>query len=109
MKKYTVKWIAAAKKDLEEIIEYIARDSIEIAIKKYEIIKETAQQLCLFPEQGRVIPELSRQNIVKYHELIISPWRLMYKIENTVVYVMAIIDGRRNIEDILLQRQLRLS
>ena len=100
-------WTATAKNDLEEIIEYIAQDSIEIAIQKYEKIKESAQQLVLFPDQGRVIPELLKQNITKYHEIIISPWWLMYKVEINVVYVMALIDGRRNIEDILLQRLLR--
>ena len=80
---------------------------IEIAIQKYEKIKEAAKPLVLFPNQGRVIPELLKHNITKFKELIISPWRLMYKIENNVVYVMAVIDGRRNIEDILLQRLLR--
>jgi toxin ParE1/3/4 len=107
MKKYKVIWTDTAKKDLIEIIEYIAQDSIEIAIQKYKRIKETAEPLVLFPDQGRVIPELLKHNITKYKELIISPWRMMYKIENNVVYVMAVIDGRRNIEDILLQRLLR--
>jgi len=109
MKKYKVIWTATAKNDLDEIIEYIAQDSIEIAIQKYEEIKDSAQHLVLFPGQGRVIPELLKHNITKYKELIISPWRLMYKIEINVVYVMAVIDGRRNIEDILLQRLLRQS
>ena len=107
MKKCDVIWTDTAKKDLNEIIEYIAQDSIEIAIQKYEKIKEAAEPLVLFPNQGRVIPELLKHNITKFKELIISPWRLMYKIENNVVYVMAVIDGRRNIEDILLQRLLR--
>ena len=107
MKKCDVIWTDTAKKDLNEIIEYIAQDSIETAIQKYEKIKESAEPLVLFPNQGRVIPELLKHNITKFKELIISPWRLMYKIENNVVYVMAVIDGRRNIEDILLQRLLR--
>ena len=107
MKKRDVIWTDTAKKDLNEIIEYIAQDSIEIAIQKYEKIKEAAEPLVLFTNQGRVIPELLKHNITKFKELIISPWRLMYKIENNVVYVMAVIDGRRNIEDILLQRLLR--
>ena len=107
MKKYNVLWTTTAKRDLEDIIEYIAKDSVEIALEKYEKIKDSTQRLLLFPEQGRVIPELMKHNITNYHELIISPWRLMYKIEKTSVYVLAVIDGRRNIEDILLQRVLR--
>jgi toxin ParE1/3/4 len=107
MKKYEVMWTTTAKNDLDEIIEYIAQDSIEIAIQKYGKIKEFAERLVLFPDQGRVIPELLKHNITKYHEIIIFPWRLMYKTEISTVYVMAVIDGRRNIEDILLQRLLR--
>lgn len=107
MKKYRVLWTLTAKKDLVDIIEYISRDSIEIAVEKYEIIKNAAQQLNRYPEQGRIIPELLDQNIRKYREIIISPWRLMYKIEVDIVYIMAVIDGRRNIEDVLLKRQLR--
>ena len=107
MKKYRVLWTLTAKKDLVDIIEYISRDSIEIAVEKYEIIKNAAQQLNRYPEHGRIIPELLDQNIRKYREIIISPWRLMYKIEVDIVYIMAVIDGRRNIEDVLLKRQLR--
>ena len=107
MKKCDVIWTETAKIDLNELIEYIAQDSIKIAIQKYEKIKEEAELLVLFPNQSRVIPELLKHNIIKFKELIISPWRLMYKIENNVVYVMAVINGRRNIEDILLQRLLR--
>lgn len=107
MKRRKVFWTHTAKNDLGEIIEYIAQDSVETAIKKYEDIKAAAEELSMFPEQGRIIPELERQNIVNYREIIISPWRIMYKIEAGIVYVMAVIDGRRNIEDILLRRQLR--
>jgi len=107
MKKNKVFWTLSAKKDLEDIIEYISKDSIEITVEKYEKIKEAAQQLNRYPEHGRIVPELSDQNIRKYREIIISPWRLMYKTEANIVYVMAVIDGRRNIEDVLLKRQLR--
>ncbi len=107
MKKYKLLWTVTAKRDLEGIIEYIAQDSIEIAVEKYEEIKKAAEKIILFPKQGRIIPELAKQNIVKYREVIIPPWRVMYKIEEDVVYIMAVIDGRRNIEDILLERQLR--
>jgi hypothetical protein len=28
----------------------------------------------------------------------------MYRIENDIVYIMVVIDGRRNVEDIILKR-----
>lgn len=107
MNSFKVLWTVSANKDLEEIIEYISNDSIDVAIKQYEKIKKRSAELKSFPEKGRIIPELLKENIRTYRELIIEPWRLIYKVENRKVYVMAIIDGRRNIEDILLKRQLR--
>ena len=100
-------WTKTARIDLNEIIEYIAIDSVDIALKKYYEIKESTKQLNKFPEQGRIVPELKHENIMKYREIIISPWRLLYKIEEKKIYIMAVIDGRRNIEDILMKRQLR--
>lgn len=105
--KYKIQWTQTAKKDLYEIIEYISYDNIEIAKKQYLKIKENSEKLLYFPEQGRIIPELANENINKYREIIISPWRLMYKIEKNIVFVLAVVDGRRNIEDILMKRQLR--
>lgn len=107
MKKFKIMWTNTAQKDLNEIIEYITKDSVEIALEKFYLIKKMAVKLTELLEQGRIIPELKKENIVKYREIIISPWRMMYKIENKIVYVMAVLDGRRNIEDILLNRQLR--
>lgn len=42
-----------------------------------------------------------------YRELIVSRWRLFYRIAGESVYVLARIDSRRNVEDILLERLTR--
>lgn len=107
MKKIKVVWTETAVKDLDDIIEYISIDSINNAIEQYEKIKKAAIELNDFPKSGRIVPELNEQNIIKYRELIVSPWRIMYKQDRNIVYVMAIIDGRRNIEDILLRKNIR--
>lgn len=107
MEKYRVQWTSTAVNDLREIIDYISIESKVIAKQKYLDIKSQSKTLGHFPEKGRVIPELKKQNIEKYRELIIKPWRLFYKIEQNTVYIMAVIDGRRNVEDILLSRNLR--
>ena len=107
MNKYKVLWTKTANEDLKSIIDYISIKSIVNAIDQFQRIKISAEKLTTFPAQGRIVPELAEQNIFIYHELIISPWRLLYKIEDSIVLVLAVIDSRRNIEDILLNRQLR--
>ena len=107
MKKVKVVWTETAVKDLDDIIDYISSDSTNNAIEQYEKIKKATIELIEFPKSGRIVPELYEQNIIKYRELIVSPWRIMYKQDRNIVYVMAIIDGRRNIEDILMRRNIR--
>jgi len=40
----------------------------------------------------------------QYRELIISPWRVIYRISEKSVYVLSVLDARQNIEDILFRR-----
>ena len=103
-KKYEVTWSNTAEKDLIDIIEYIAADSPSRALAVFKNIKQKASGLYTFPERGRIVPELRDQGVVQYRELIISPWRIIYRISEKFVYVLSGLDSRENIEDILLKR-----
>ena len=105
--RYSVYWSQSAKNDLDEIIEYISKDSPKTALKILESLEKQINNLITFPKRGRIIPELKKHNIYKYREIIHAPWRIFYKIEEKKVYTLAVIDGRRNIDDLLLRRQLR--
>lgn len=52
----------------------------------------------------RTLPELRDQGISQYRELVIPLWRVIYRISEKAVYVLAVFDSRQNIEDILLKR-----
>jgi len=39
--------------------------------------------------------------------MVIKPWRVIYRIEKKCVYVVSVIDCRRNVEDVLLERLLK--
>ncbi len=106
-KKYEVIWSNIAEKDLIDIVEYISADSPSTALKSFKNIKQKASKLYSFPERGRVVPELRDQGIVQYRELIISPWRVIYRIAEKSVYVLSVLDARQNIEDILFRRLTR--
>ena len=101
---YAVIWTATAEHDLEAILGFIADDSIDEAIRILEKMHAKALSLTVLPERCRVVPELKEQGIILYRELIFAPWRMIYRISGHGVYVLAVLDARRNLEDILLDR-----
>ena len=108
-KTYKVQWTSNAKEDLLNIVAYIKEDSPTIARDVYQKIKSKANSSNFFPLRGRVVPELQKEGITMYRELISSVWRIIYKVDNDTIYIMAIFDSRQNVEDLLLQKLLRRS
>ena len=106
--RYDVAWSETAERDLIAIIDYLADDSPSRAYEVFKEVKKRASTLRTFPERGRVVPELQQQGITRYHELIIGPWRIIYRISQRKVYVLSLRDSRRSLEDILLQRLVGL-
>jgi len=104
---YQIKWTSNAKEDLLNIVGYIKDDSPSIAREIYNKIRSKADSSNFFPLKGRVVPELQKEGITLYRELISSPWRIIYKVDNDIVYIMAIFDSRQNVEELLLQKLLR--
>lgn len=104
--KYNVTWANVAENDLKNIIEYIAEDSPQDALKILNKIRQKASDLYTLPERGRIVPELQDQGLFQFRELIIPPWRLIYRISERKIFVLSVIDSCRNVEDILLKRLL---
>jgi plasmid stabilization system protein ParE len=102
--KYFIRWAAPARDDLDEIIEYIAQTNVIYAVKVLDKIELAVKNLDVSPKRGRIVPELERYGYVVYREIIVDYWRIVYKIEHDIVYIMVIIDGRRNVEDIILKK-----
>ena len=60
------------------------------------------------PKSGRTVPELERQGITKYRELIQEYYRIVYEISGNKVIVHTIIDGRGNFEETIILKLSRL-
>jgi len=108
MRKYSVLWSNIAENDLTNIIEYIANDSLANALKTFKEIKEKAANLHYLPKRGRIVPELQAYGILQYRELIIPPWRIIYRITEKKVYIFSVLDSRQDIEGVLLKRLINL-
>ena len=105
-KKYVIKWTAPAREDVNEIIEYISRTNINYAVKILDKIEAAVKNLDKFPERNRIVPELEKYGYFLYRDIVVEYWKIIYKIENNLVYIMLVIDGRRNLEDILLKKMI---
>lgn len=106
-KKYRVIWAESARLDLIDIAEYIAEDSVMIALNVVEKIRKEVAALFSSPSRGRIVPELERHGIAGYREIVIAPWRVLYRIDNDEVHILLVIDGRRNFEDVFFRRLMR--
>lgn len=106
---YAVGWAKTAHNDLLQIVKYLEAQSPGAAVSVFKAIKEKAVELDKFAELGRIVPELQNQGVFQYRELVVLHWRLIYKIVGKSVLVVAVLDSRRNLEDILLQRLLGLN
>lgn len=106
-KTYKLQWTHNAKNDLLNIVEYIKKDSPSNANDVYLKIRKEAHSSNFFPLKGRVVPELHKEGITLYREVIASSWRIIYKVGNDTVYIMAILDSRQNVEELLFQKLLR--
>jgi toxin ParE1/3/4 len=105
---YEVEWAGVVEGDLRGIINYISTDSPANALKILHKIRQKVSSLNSSPQRGRILPELQAQGITLYRELIVPPWRIIYRISDIKVYVLSVLDSRQNVEDILLNRMIHL-
>ena len=95
-----------AARDLEELYDYIAlHDSTRNANYVLEQIDKAFSKLSEFPERGVYPKELLAMGIREYREIFFKPYRIIYRAMNKNVYVLLVVDGRRDIQS-LLQRRL---
>ena len=106
MKSYDVRWSHTAEIDLNNVLDYLSDKNIDAAMRVFAAITEKSETLAFLPEKGRMVPELHAQGISMYRELIYKNWRIIYRITGSTVCILACLDSRRNLEDLLLQRFL---
>jgi addiction module RelE/StbE family toxin len=104
---YDVDLSKNAETDLAEIISYIAKESPRTALEILKRLQDKIETLDHFPFRGGYVPELLKKNIKEYRQLIESPWRIIYKVEKKTVQVLTIVDSRRNLQDVLVEKLVR--
>lgn len=92
-----VTWSQQALDDLDAIADYIARDSLHHARRVVEEAFALADSLIESPKRGRVVPELTDDNV---RERYLYSYRLIYAVNGTEVAILALIHGKRLLESL---------
>ncbi|HET9180708.1 MAG TPA: type II toxin-antitoxin system RelE/ParE family toxin [Candidatus Angelobacter sp.] len=87
-------WSAHAVSDVEAIARYIEADSPAYARSVVKKITASVHQLSQFPRSGREVPEFEDPCI---RELIVYSYRVIYRITDSEILVVAMIHGKRNL------------
>lgn len=94
---YQIKWSPRAISNLEETCNYIARDSEHYARLFAKRIISIIKGIPRFPKAGRIVPEYKDENL---REKIYQNYRIVYRLKDNIVEIVAICHGAKPLEDI---------
>lgn len=106
--KYQVFILKDAEQDILDLYDYIAvNDSLSKADRLIDKLEEKCKSLPEFTNRGHIPPELYRISVYNYLEIHYKPYRIIYQIIDKNVFIHCILDGRRDLTDLLHERILR--
>jgi len=97
-------WTEPALQDLDDIAEYIALDDPLAASRYIRKVFDRVDRLAQHPQSGKRPPELAR---TPYREVVVSPCRVFYRIEQDTVYILYVMRAERLLRSYLLGQRDR--
>jgi plasmid stabilization system protein ParE len=92
-----LEWTEPSLLDLENIRDYIAKDSEYYAARFIARTVDAAETLQSQPRIGRAVPEAEDETI---RELIFQNYRIIYRVEQERILVLTVIHGGRDLSRI---------
>jgi plasmid stabilization system protein ParE len=95
-------WTKEAIFNLHEIENFIARDNLDIAIKFVDKLIDKADTLVENPKKGRVVPELSVEQI---REILYKNYRIVYLLKKNSIDILTVFESHKLLrEDEIIKR-----
>lgn len=92
MKPCRLLWSARAARDLSRLKAYISYDKPATAVDFIKKVKSKTERLRKYPLSGRIVPELSRQDI---REILVQNYRIIYRIASKSVLILTVFEGHQ--------------
>ena len=101
-----VLWIEVVLRDLERLAARLHERAPQRAEKILERVLSRGESLATLSHRGRTPPELRPIADRTWLEVLEAPWRILYRVVEDTVEIHAVLDGRRDLRDILFERML---
>lgn len=102
---YSVLIGEGAEQDLESLFDHIAgQHSPADAQRVLDRLMDVVAGLRQLPLRGSHPPELLKLGIKGFRQVYFKPWRVIYEVTDRTVIVHVLVDGRRDLESLLLRR-----
>lgn len=88
----SVAWTEPALGHLADVVTYVAGHDPQAAEQLRDRVIKAVDRAAALPYSGRVVPELGRQDV---REIIVRPYRIVYRVSETHIMVWAVFQGRR--------------
>jgi plasmid stabilization system protein ParE len=85
-----------AEQQAAEAFAYIQADRPTAAVRWLDRLLDAVATLAEFPDGGRAIPEVGRPEL---RELIVRPYRVVYRRDAKQVFILSIRHGRRTFDE----------
>jgi len=106
--RYDVQVAEGAERDMAEIMAFLVdREGPVVAEQDLEGLLDAVVNLARFPERGSHPKELLALGIRDFRQVIVNPYRLIYRIGGRHVFLFLVADGRRDFQSLLERRVLR--
>ena len=107
LKRLQVRWSEPASLDLIEIVEFVQQDRPEAARKLGRQLLLEASRLNRHSHRGKIVPEFLEQGIADYRQILVGVYRVIDVVRTGSIDVLAVIDGRCDLQNALFQRLIR--
>jgi addiction module RelE/StbE family toxin len=89
-----IKWTTRSVKDLKAINDFISFDSKFYAARFINRLIQRVEQLVLFPDSGRIVPEKNNPEI---REIIEGNYRIFYRKQKKITTILRIHNAAKRI------------
>lgn len=97
-------WAKEALYNIQEIEEFISQDNPGTAIKFTDKLISLVEKLKEYPESGRIVPELSIDQI---REILHKNYRIVYLVKKNSIEIITVFEGHKLLDRKRLRNQIK--